>query len=421
MGYPDFVSKTKPRYYQVSGMATWIKSQYPGVRYREHPKRRHGKNPDRYFSIRYKIDGKHKEEGLGWSSEGWTAQKAQNLRSELMENKRRGEGPQSLEEKRELQEQAREEARKQKEQEEIENITFREASNRFLEWGKRNKGDWSHDLTRLQNIIWPMIGDIRLVDITSAHVEKVKSTCMDKGFSAANTRHYLQTIRATFNHAIRNDIFQGKNPVQNVKFPRKDNQRRRFLSYQEAEKLLEALRKRSQDIHDMALLSLHTGMRMGEIFDLCWHSIDWQNGIIHIMDAKNEESRPAYMTPAIREMLERRQEVVDNNLVFPSRDGDRFKKMSHSFYNTIKHLGWNDGIEDQRQRVCFHTLRHTFASWLAMQGESLMTIKELLGHKTITMTMRYSHLIPDHKRAAVEKLGERANRGGKVINIENIA
>ena len=398
-------------------MATWIKTQYPGVRYREHPSRRHNKNLDRYFSIRYKIDGKLREEGLGWSSEGWNAQKAQNLRSELMENKRRGEGPQSLEEKRELQEQAREEAKKQKEQEQIENITFREASNRFLEWGKRNKGDWSHDLTRLQNLIWPLIGNMRLVDITPGHVEQVKSACLDKGFSAANTRHYLQTIRATFNHAIRNDFFQGKNPVQNVKFPRKDNQRRRFLSYQEAEKLLAALQKRSQDIHDMALLSLHTGMRMGEIFDLCWHSLDWQNGIIHIMDAKNEESRPAYMTPAVREMLERRKEEVDNNLVFPSRDGDRFKKMSHSFYNTIKHLGWNKGIEDQRQRVCFHTLRHTFASWLAMQGESLMTIKELLGHKTITMTMRYSHLIPDHKRAAVLKLGERAN-GGKVVNME---
>ena len=296
---------------------TWHKSQYPGVRYREHPTRKHNGKPDRYFAIYRKVNGKMEEEGLGWSSEGWNAQKAQNLRSELMENKRRGEGPQSLKEKRELQEQAREEAKKQKEQEQIENLTFRDVSNRFLEWGKRNKGDWSHDLTRLQNIIWPMIGDMRLMDITPAHVEQIKSTCLDKGFSAANTRHYLQTIRATFNHAIRNDLFQGKNPVQNVKFPRKDNQRRRFLSYQEAEKLLEALQKRSQDIHDMALLSLHTGMRMGEIFDLCWHSIDWQNGIIHIMDAKNEESRPAYMTSAVREMLERRKEVVDNNLVFP--------------------------------------------------------------------------------------------------------
>jgi integrase len=115
-------------------------------------------------------------------------------------------------------------------------------------------------------------------------------------------------------------------------------------------------------------------------------------------------------------MLQRRREAVDNSLVFPSRDGDRFKKLSHSFYKTIKDLGWNDGIEDKRQRVVFHTLRHTFASWLAMQGESLLTIKELMGHKTVEMTLRYSHLIPDQKRAAVDKLGQRAN--GKVVSME---
>ncbi|MCF8105648.1 MAG: site-specific integrase [Desulfohalobiaceae bacterium] len=340
------------------------------------------------------------------------------MRSELLENQRRGEGPTSLKEKNKLALQAKEEALAREEQAKQENITFKTLAGKFLEWGKRNKGDWKHDQSRFNNVILPMIGDMRLKDIQPAHIEQVKNACLDKGFSAANTRHYLQTIRATFNHANRNDYFDGKNPVQHVKFPRQDNRRRRFLTYEEADILLQALLKRSQDVHDMALLSLHTGMRMGECFDLCWHSIDWENEILHVMDTKNEESRPAYMTAAVKDMLQRREQTVDNALVFPSRDGDRYTKLSHSFYTTVKKLGWNNGIDDQRQRVVFHTLRHSFASWLAMQGEQLLTIKELMGHKTIEMTLRYSHLIPDQKRAAVDKLGQRAN--GKVVDMEEV-
>ena len=64
----------------------------------------------------------------------------------------------------------------------------------------------------------------------------------------------------------------------------------------------------------------------------------------------------------------------------------------------INKLDFNDGITDSRDKVVFHTLRHTFASWLAIQGTPIYTIKELMGHKTLAMTERYSHLIPDAKR-----------------------
>jgi site-specific recombinase XerD len=69
-------------------------------------------------------------------------------------------------------------------------------------------------------------------------------------------------------------------------------------------------------------------------------------------------------------------------------------------------LGFNDGVEDTRYRVVFHTLRHTFGSWLAIRGESLQTIKELMGHRRISQTQRYAHLSPDMKRQAVEGLHE---------------
>jgi hypothetical protein len=80
----------------------WIKTQFLGVRYRESNTKKHNGKPDRYFTIRYKLDGILKEEGLGWASNDWNAQKASLTRSELIKNQRVGEGPSTLTEKRQL-------------------------------------------------------------------------------------------------------------------------------------------------------------------------------------------------------------------------------------------------------------------------------------------------------------------------------
>src|SRR3972149_4643578 len=80
-------------------MAKWIKTNFPGVRFREHPTRKNGVKRDQYFTIRYKVAGKDKEEGLGWASENWTAAKAYDRLKELKENRKSGEGPQTLAEK----------------------------------------------------------------------------------------------------------------------------------------------------------------------------------------------------------------------------------------------------------------------------------------------------------------------------------
>jgi site-specific recombinase XerD len=76
----------------------------------------------------------------------------------------------------------------------------------------------------------------------------------------------------------------------------------------------------------------------------------------------------------------------------------------------VDQLKLNDGIEDPRQKVVFYTLRHTFASWLALQGETIQTIAELLGHRSLAMTQRYAHLTTDHKRQAVLDLEEQSER-----------
>ncbi|MDI6797923.1 MAG: hypothetical protein QMD09_13310, partial [Desulfatibacillaceae bacterium] len=100
------------------------KTTFPGVRYREHPTRRHGVKPDQYFFVRYKLDGKDKEEGLGWASSGWTAARAYERLSELKANQKQGQGPQSLKEKRVLAKAQREAEALEVEQAVKEAVTF---------------------------------------------------------------------------------------------------------------------------------------------------------------------------------------------------------------------------------------------------------------------------------------------------------
>ena len=95
-----------------------------------------------------------------------------------------------------------------------------------------------------------------------------------------------------------------------------------------------------------------------------------------------------------------------SELIFPDNKGKRQKHISRTFYQVVKELKFNQGVKDKRYKVSFHTLRHTFASWLAIQGTSLYEIKELMGHKSIEMTERYAHLMPNVKQKAVNRLAE---------------
>jgi integrase len=155
-------------------------------------------------------------------------------------------------------------------------------------------------------------------------------------------------------------------------------------------------------------------MRAGEIFNLKGNDLDFQNDLIKIIDPKNKITRHAYMTTAIKEMLLQRKPQMPEDLIFPDRNGNKIIAISQRFRLIVKKLGFNDGITDRRQEITFHSLRHTFASWLALQGESIITIKEMLGHKSTAMTERYSHLVPDHKRRAAALLETDFNVNGKV-------
>lgn len=286
---------------------------------------------------------------------------------------------------------------------------------KYEKWAKINKArEGRDDIYQYNNHLKDRFANKRLNEISSFDLERLKADLTKNKLSPASVRHCLVLLRQIFNKAVIWGMYQGTNPIKGVKLPFLQNQRTRFLSNGEAIQLLEFLKigQRIKDpakrakalptaLHDLALLSLHTGMRAGECFALKGQDVDLANGIITIRNPKNKTLRHAYMTNAVAEMLKRRQPENPSALVFPDRKGNEAQMISQGFRRAVNALGFNKGVDDSREMVTFHTLRHTFASWLALQGETLQTIKELLGHKSMTMTERYSHLTPDHKRRAI--------------------
>lgn len=370
-------------------------TKYPGVYERKSDERILNGKSDVCFDITYKVEGKKIWEKVGWLSEGYSAKVASNLRSDRLRNIRHGE-----------------ELPKQK----VKAPYFKDVAGKYLEWAASNKArEGREEEYKYKKYLADVLDNKRISEIKPYDLENIKSNLQKTGLSDTTVKHYLVLIREIINKAILWDLYKGENPIKGVKMPILHNQRERFLSYDEAKILLDELGNVSPQLHDMALLALHCGLRAGEIFNLKGQDLDFKNGLINISDPKNTEPRKAFMTESVKEMLSKSVPSKPNEYVFKKRiqkeeidklpDKDKKKEekidsISCAYPRAVKKLGFNEGITDPRQLVTFHTLRHTFASWLALQGETILTIKDLLGHKTLAMTARYAHLMPEHKRRA---------------------
>lgn len=132
-------------------------------------------------------------------------------------------------------------------------------------------------------------------DIIPLHLERLKKAMADGGQSPRSIEYALAITRQVFNEAKRIGAFAGENPTAKVKFPKPDNARMRFLTREEADRLLDALKEKSPDVHDMTLFSLHAGLRFGEVASLTWQDVNLDKGALTIRDAK-AGSRYAFLT-----------------------------------------------------------------------------------------------------------------------------
>lgn len=380
----------------------WHQTPFPGVRFRKHATRKHGVKADQYFQIRYMRDGRRVEESLGWAStDKMTARKAALILAELRENARKGEGETSLAEKREKAEEARQEK-------EVAEITFKQFwDSTYFPHAKREKvrDSVKRERALFEKYLNPVVGSLPFAEISVMHVERVKSNMTKAEQSPRSVQYCLAVLRQTINEAKRRGVYPGENVTRSIKRPKIDNRRLRFLTPSEAEAVLAELRQTDPAAADMALISIHCGLRAGEIFTLTRSDLNFERGTISVRQAlKPGRGRYAYMTAPVKEMLAAKGPGEPEALLFPGPGGRIRQESPRTFKAAIDKLGLNKGITDRKNKLCFHSCRHSFASLLTQQGVDSRVIQELLGHQTPGMTARYSHLAPEAGRVALSAL-----------------
>jgi len=414
----------------------WKKTNHTGLRYYEHNTRKHGKKQDRYYAIRFRLDKELYEYGIGWLSEGIPEairKEEPNLGFEdyclkllrqYKANVKIGTGPKSPKEKRTIEKAKREQEEKERKQAEKENITLNDYFYKtYYPDAKINKKEssYAHEETHFRLWIDPVAGGKPIKDLSEFDARRIVKSILDAGKKPRTAQYVMATLRQVWNKARRGKLVSGDSPTRNVKIPKYDNRRQRFLNHNEADLLLDALKAKDETLYRMALLSLHTGMRASEIFNLTWGCIDTERGIITILDAKSGRGRAAFMTKQIKAMFDEMTRGNNDAIVFLRRDGKPFKEIPTLFRDVVTDLKLNENVSDARQRVCFHTLRHTLASWHAETGTDLYVIKELLGHGSITLTERYSHLtngaLQEATRGFEKAIKTAKKKARQVVNI----
>lgn len=286
-------------------MSIWFSAGVPGVRFRKHPTRRHGVGYDRYYAIHYRVNGKRKDEGIGWASEGWTPRKVALELSTLKRNQLLGEGPQTLKEAREL-------AQKQRRKEKINQaridrsqVTFDQFfQSAYLPFAELNKRPASMKSEKQYYRKWikPALGQKPFGKISPIDLERLKMRMLKAELAPRTVELAFAVIRQVWNDAHRHGLVEGDSPTKQVKIKLNDNRRVRFLTESEATKLLNSLKRRSLQTYRVAFISLYTGMRFGEIAGLTWQDVDLEGQLIHVVDSKGR-NRSIPMTKGVKDLI----------------------------------------------------------------------------------------------------------------------
>lgn len=368
------------------------KTKFTGVYQLESDSRRWNGKPDVSYYITYKdATGRKVWEKVGWRSEGYSAAKSAEIRATRMQTIRHGEplpGKSS-------------------------GCTFGDAWEAYRKTHLPSLRSADDVRLHVEKYLLPRYETRLLSSISVLDVEGLKRDLFNAGLSAQTVKHILGVLRRIYRKASAWEMYSGPIPTSKVAMPKIDNARLRYLTKDEATRLLDTLHSISPMWHDIAALSLATGMRLGEILGLTARAIDLKSGVIHVLDAK-AGTRQAYISELAQPILKVRLEALSPDaLLFPSPvSGGLLEKAGKPFIRAVRECGLNDGVTDTRHRIVFHSLRHTFASWLAIRGVPLYVIGELLGHNTLEMTKRYAHLCPDQRRDAVELVAQALKADG---------
>ena len=280
-------------------------------------------------------------------------------------------------------------------------VLFEEIAADALVYSKEHKASYPGDRSTVGKLL-PVFGKVPLDDITPQTIKAYLDTRDDLTKTTIN--RYRGTISMIFQEAIRNGKAKA-NPARLVRLHREDNSRVRFVTYPE-EAVIRAIIRERCSIHEPELtLALETGMRRGELYSLDWDRVDLDRRQLLLLKTKNGTARVVILTAAAVSALEelRGRRSKDSPKVCLTRYGEPMISPRAWFELVMEEaVKKNASLQD----VTWHIFRHTYISRLVMAGVDLRTVQELAGHKDIKMTVRYAHLAPAHKLAAVDRLAE---------------
>lgn len=240
------------------------------------------------------------------------------------------------------------------------------------------------------------IGHIKIKELSASDIAYAKQILISEPCNTGKPRKantinkYLMCLSAVLTFAVDELELLSYNPKRKVKCVPKPEGRKRFLSIEELAKYLDACKKDSDIVYLFVLIALSTGGRYSEVNTLKVENIDFVNQRVYYIDTKNHTSRGVFLENKAMNFLKKylQENNINSGYIFMGKRKNQLSFIRGRLYKIIKNIGL--------ENFTIHDMRHTFASYAAMNGASLLDISELLGHKSLTMSKRYSHLTQKH-------------------------
>ncbi|MDN5079947.1 tyrosine-type recombinase/integrase [Aliarcobacter butzleri] len=342
---------------------------------------------DKTYYIRYKDkNNKDKEIKIGKYSEGFRENYCNQLRNEIITKQRIGEEPPAAT------------RNKKKKILSIETIS----ENYFSE--KKEGGYKGTDESNYKNYILPYFKTLDFENISKNDIQiffnqlkKTKSLIKKELISDKTINNILNFLKTLIKYAFKNDYI--KNDFSKyIQLLEIDNARERFLTKDEI-KLLFDYSKDDETLYLLFKLALNTGARLATLLNIHKKDIDFTHDLLTLKDFKNNSTYKAFLTDDLKALLEKRVNSLKlNDKLFISNPERRLRAKLDELFN--KDIDDND----RKNKIVFHSLRHTFASYLAINGTPIFTIQKLMNHKDIRMTLRYAKLSPNSGRESILNL-----------------
>ena len=259
-------------------------------------------------------------------------------------------------------------------------------------------------------LIWwkKQLGHHLLSDITPALIVQQRDILLSgitkwgRQRCPATVVRYMAVLSHAFTIAVKEWNWMEDSPIRKVTKPKEPRGRIRFLDGEERERLLHACKESSNSyLYIIVVLALSTGMRQAEILTFKWSDVDFANKRVILLETKNGEVRQVAITGLAFDLLTQLDKIrrLDTHYLFPGK----FPKKPIDIRSA-----WESAMKKAKiHNFRFHDLRHSCASYLAMNGASLAEIAEVLGHKTLSMVKRYAHLSENHTAGVVSRMNEK--------------